>query len=114
MWAMLAALFFLQAPDYDSEGLKALDARNYAAAAEAFQKAIAADPQDFSAHFNLAFAYSQLHRDAEGVSEYRKTLELKPELYEAELNLGILLLRQKDAAAATPPLSQAAGQRPKE
>lgn len=114
MWAMLAALFFLQAPDYSSEGLKALESRNYAAAAEAFQKAIAADPADFSTHFNLALAYSFLNRDVDGVAEYRKTLELKPELYEAELNLGILLLRQKDAAGAVPVLTQAAGQRPKE
>ena len=110
----MLALLFLQAPDYASEGLKALDSRNYAAAAEAFQKAIAADAGDYSAHFNLALAYSFLNRDTEGVAEYRKTLELKPELYEAELNLGILLLRQKDAAGALPLLTQAAGQRPKE
>src|SRR5215472_3387102 len=101
MWAALA-LCFLQAVDHNADGMKALDAGNYAAAAAEFQKSIGADPSDYGAHFNLALAYSFLHRDDEGIAEYRKTLELKPHLYEAELNLGILLLRRKDAAAAEP------------
>ena len=94
--------------------MKALDARNYEAAAAEFQKAVAADPQDYSAHFNLALAYSFLHRDEDGIAEYRKALELKPHLYEAELNAGILMLRQKNAAGAAPLLEDAAGQKPKE
>jgi tetratricopeptide (TPR) repeat protein len=111
---MLAALLFLQAVDYTADGLKALDAGQYQAAAEAFQKVVAADPGDFAAHFNLALAYGFLHRDGEGIAEYRKTLELKPGLYEADLNCGILLLRQKDAAAAVALLQDAAGQKPGE
>ncbi|HWB97646.1 MAG TPA: tetratricopeptide repeat protein, partial [Bryobacteraceae bacterium] len=38
----------------------------------------------------------------------------KPGLYEAELNLGILLLRQKQGGAAVPYLQQAVEQKPKE
>jgi tetratricopeptide (TPR) repeat protein len=113
MWALLA-LFVLQAPDHNASGMKALEAANYAAAAAEFQQAVAADPRDYGAHFNLALAYSFLHRDEEGIAEYRKTLELKPHLYEAELNAGILLLRQKDAAGAEPLLEDAAGQKPNE
>ena len=113
MWAILA-LWFLQSTSPTAEGMKALDARNYEAAAAEFQKAIAADPRDYTAHFNLALAYSFLHRDPEGIAEYRKVLELKPHLYEAELNAGILLMRQKNAAEAAPLLEDAAGQRPKE
>jgi lipoprotein NlpI len=56
--AAIAFLFFLQTPDYDAEGAKALDAGNYQAAADSFNKAIAADPSDYYAHFNLAMAYS--------------------------------------------------------
>ena len=47
-----------------------------------FQQAIADDPRDYGAHFNLALADSFLHRDEEGIAEYRKALELKPHLYE--------------------------------
>src|SRR5689334_17629082 len=111
MWALLAAFLLLQTPDFLADGLKALDDGKYDAAAQAFSKAVEADPKDYSAHFNLALAYSLLGKDAEGVAEYRKTLELKPGLYEAELNAGILLLRQKNPADALPLLSHAAEQK---
>jgi Tfp pilus assembly protein PilF len=114
MVAAAVVLFFLQTPDYDAEGSKALDAGKYEAAADSFTKAIAADPSDYYAHFSLAMAYSFLHKDDEGMAEYRKTLELKPGLYEAELNGGILLLRQKNPADALPLLEDAATQKPKE
>jgi Tfp pilus assembly protein PilF len=112
-WA-LALLFFLQASDFAGDGLKALDDRRYEAAAQSFQKAIEADPKDYSLHFNLALAYSFLRRDADGIAEYRKTLELKPGLFEAELNGGILLLRQKNPGEAVPLLEDAARQKPAE
>lgn len=115
MVALAAALFcVLQVSDPASDGLKALEEGKYEAAAQAFTRAIAADPQDYFAHFNLAMAYSLLHKDAEALAEYRKTLGLKPGLYEAELNAGILLLRQKSAAEALPLLEDSAAQKPKE
>jgi Tfp pilus assembly protein PilF len=59
-------------------------------------------------------AYTFLKKDEEGIAEYRKTLELKPGLYEAELNEGILLLRQKNPADALTLLDDAAKQKPAE
>jgi Tfp pilus assembly protein PilF len=114
MWAIVTALFFLQAADPTAEGMKALEDGKYEAAVQSFTKAIAADPKDYTAHFNLALAYSFLGRDAEGIAEYRKTLELHPGLFEAELNAGILLLRQKQPAEALPLLEHAAQQKPRE
>lgn len=114
MWAVVAALFFLQAPDYSADGLKALEAAKYDEAAQAFQKAIAADPKDYFAHFNLALAYGFVHKDADAIAEYRKTLELKPNLYEAELNAGVVLLRQKNPGEALPLLLDAVAQKPGE
>jgi len=114
MWALVAVLFFLQTPDYDAGGLKALDAGKYDQAAGLFSKAIAADPKDYAAHFHLALSYTMLKRDAESLAEYKKVLELKPGLYEAELNVGILLIRDKQSPAAVPYLQQAAEKKPKE
>jgi tetratricopeptide (TPR) repeat protein len=114
MWVLAAVLLFLQSPDYSAEGLQALDAAKYDRAAELFGKAVAADPKDYAAHFHLALSYSMLKRDAESLAEYKKVLELKPGLYEAELNAGILLIRDKQAADAAPYLQQAAEQKPKE
>ena len=112
--AVALVLFLLQTPDYDAEGSKALEEGKYEAAADSFTKAIASDPQDYYAHFNLAMAYTYLHRDADAIAEYRKTLEVKPGLYEAELNGGILLLRQKNPADALPLIEGAAAQKPQE
>src|SRR3954454_4877052 len=114
MWAFLVALFVFQSTDFTSAGMKALEEGKYEVAAEAFTKAIAAEPKDYTAHFNLALAYSFLGKDAEGIAEYRKALELKPKLYEAELNAGILLLRQKNPADALPLLADAVDQKPDE
>src|ERR1035437_2337810 len=111
----LAALFLLlQTVDYYAEGSKALDERRYQDAAQAFTKAIEAEPKDYSAHFNLALADGFLNNDAGAIAEYRKALDLKPGLFEAEMNLGLVYLRQKDAAAAVPLFEDAARQKPKE
>jgi len=114
MWAFAAVLLFLQAPDYSAEGTKALEAGKYDQAADLFGKALAADPKDYAAHFHLALSYTMLKRDAEGIAEYKKVLELKPGLYEAELNAGILLIRDKQPADAARYLQQAVDQKPKE
>src|SRR5689334_16231372 len=99
MWLMAVLLFFQSA---GADGLKALEEGRYDAAVQAFTKAIEADARDYTAHFNLALAYSFLQRDEDGIAEYRKTLELMPGLYQAQLNAGILMLRQKQPAEALP------------
>ncbi len=113
MWAA-AAFFLLFQADYTAEGMKALDEGKYDAAAQAFTKAIGVDAKDYFAHFNLAMAFTLLHKDGEAAVEYRKTLELKPGLFEAELNAGIVLLRQKNPAEALPLFEDAARQKPQE
>src|SRR5689334_22412567 len=110
---MLALLFFLQA-EYTAEAMKALESGKYTDGVAAFTKAIAAEPIDYFAHVNLAMAHTFLHQDAEAIAEYRKTLEIKPRLYEAELNGGIVLMRQKNPAEALPLLEDAAEQKPGE
>lgn len=120
MWpgAVLAALLLQSvqtpAPDWQAEGLKALEQKNYTAAIDALGKAVAADPKDYAAHFNLALAYSLAGRDQDATGEYRKTLELKPGLYQADLNLGILLLRNKQPADAVAVLEEAHTTKPNE
>lgn len=113
MW-VIAALLFFQAANPGADGVKALDEGRYDDAVKAFTQALSTDSSDYTAHFNLALAYGFLHRDAEGISEYRKTLELKPGLYEAQINAGILMLQQKMPAEALPLLEAAAAQKPAE
>jgi tetratricopeptide (TPR) repeat protein len=117
MWVLLALLLprlFAQSVDFSAEGLKALDAQKYDTAVDLFTKAVAEDPKDYGSRFNLALAYSLWGKDAEAVPQYKAVLELKPGLYEAELNLGISLLHSKDAAGAVVQLKAAAEQKPTE
>lgn len=100
--------------DYAAEGMKALENEKYERAVELFSKAAAADLSDYAAHFHLGFAYSMLQRDPEAIREYRKVLELKPGLYQAQLNLGILLLRNRRPKEALPALEAAGAQKPGE
>ncbi len=100
--------------NFSEQGLKALDENRYQAAVDSFTQGIAADPKDYSLHFNLALAYSLMGKNAEAIPEYKKTLQLKPDLYQAELNLGISLLREKQPADAALYLTPAVAQNPKE
>jgi tetratricopeptide (TPR) repeat protein len=116
MWHSAAVLILLlaQGVDFSAEGGAALDRGDYAAAAAQFSKAVAADPTDYFAHFNLALANSLLGKDAEAISGYRKVLELKPGLRQAELNLGVLLFRTGQTAQAVPLLEAAAREQPRD
>ena len=107
-------LFFAFQTNFSEQGLKALDEKRYPEAVQSLTQAIAADPKDYSLHFNLALAYSLMGKNAEAIPEYKKTLELKPDLYQAELNLGISLLREKQPAEAARYLSSATAANPKE
>ena len=98
--------------DWQADGSKALDEKRYDAAIAIFSKAAASDPKDYTAHFQLALAYSLTDRDADSVREYREVLNLKPNLYEAELNLGIVLLRDRRPSDALPLLTAAAASKP--
>ncbi len=112
MWLLAALLFLFQDPI--EEGRKALDANQFDRAVELFGQAVAKEPKDYAAHFHLALAYSLKNDDAHAIPEYQKTLELKPGLYQAELNLGISLLRANQPAEAIKPLEAAMAQKPAE
>lgn len=95
-----------------SVGMKALEGEKWAEAASAFEKAVAAEPDEFTSYFHLGLAYSFLNRDAEAESAYRKVLQLKPGLFEAQLNLGQILLRHSKTGEAMALLTSAVEQKP--
>ena len=81
MWPTTVLVLFLALQsNYYELGLKALDEKRYQEAVDNFINAIAAEPKDYSLHFNLALAYSLWGKDAEAIPEYKKALEIKPGL----------------------------------
>ena len=114
---MLSFLFCLflggSSPAVDqSAGLKALDRGDYAAAEEVFLQLTKSDPTDYASYFNLALAETALKKNDDAVEHYKRALTLKPGLYEADLNLGVLLLRVGQPADAIQFLRQAADAKP--
>ena len=101
-----------QSPDLVEQGNQALDAKQYDRAVELFSKAASADPKDYATKFQLGLAYSLLGKDADAIPHYKAALTLKPDLAEAQLNLGLSLLRIKDPAAAQPFLESALAAKP--
>jgi protein O-GlcNAc transferase len=83
-----------------------IDADSFEAAIPPLQKFIAEKPDVAYAHFQLAYAYTALHRSDEARSEYERTVALDPKMSEAYLNLGILLM-ERDPAAAVASLRKA-------
>ena len=75
---------------------------------------VLAQDTEVEKHFDLAVQLSIDGKDAEAIPEYRKVLELLPDLYEAHINLGQVLLRSQDAAGALPHLRRAHEQKPAE
>ncbi len=83
---------------------KAIEAKDYATALALLKEQIAKDPQNHRALFNLAYAYTMMGERAQAIEAYRKTLAVRPQLVQASLNLGILLLEA--AAEAAPPAKE--------
>jgi len=115
MWpTALLVLFLVFQNNYYEQGLKALNENQYQAAVDDFLKAIEAEPQDYTLHFNLALAYSLLGKDADAIPQYKKVLELKAGPLPGGPQSGITLLRAKQAAEAVSYLAAAVAQKPKE
>jgi Flp pilus assembly protein TadD len=87
--------------DLLDEAQAAIDKNDFAAAIPPLQKFIAEKPDVAYAHFQLAYAYTNLKRLAEARQEYERAIALDPKMFEAYLNLGTILLESspKDAVA---------------
>jgi tetratricopeptide (TPR) repeat protein len=71
-------------------GKLAFSAGRYVEAAEAFQKAIDADPKEVGARINLAAALAQLKKYKEAITQFQEAVRLAPGNVTAHFNLGTL------------------------
>ncbi len=88
--------------DLLDEAQAALDKNDFEAAIPPLQKFIAEQPDVAFGHFQLAYAYTGLHRATEARAEYERCIAIDPKMAEAQLNLGILLLKNDPASAVIP------------
>ncbi|BDC52533.1 hypothetical protein F183_A48480 [Bryobacterales bacterium F-183] len=114
MTILLLPLLLTLGQDHAALGAKAIEEQKFEEAIGHFQKAVAADASDYYSWFHLGLANSAIHKDPDAIASYRKTLALKPNLYQAELNLGIILVENRQAKEAIPLLADAVQQKPQE
>ena len=70
---------------------KAIDIRDFITAENKLKHVVTDDDQNYRAWFDLGYVYTATRRDADAIAAYRKSIAAKPDLFESNLNLGILL-----------------------
>jgi choline-sulfatase len=73
---------------------------HYAVAAQEFKRAVAQDPRNAQAHFDLALCYFRLRQPDEAIKELQAALALEPWYTRAEELLVDIYLQKKDYAQA--------------
>jgi tetratricopeptide (TPR) repeat protein len=69
----------------------AIEKQDYTAAEKILIPVVAANPKDSTAWYDLGYVYKATKRRAEAIDAYRKCLAIEPDIYQADLSLGLLL-----------------------
>ncbi len=78
----------------------AIDKKDWSTAEQALKEALDKDPNYYRAWFDLGFVYHATDRPADSIAAYRKAVAAKPDVFESNLNLGLILARTGDPEAA--------------
>ncbi len=72
---------------------------DYASAEPLLKAVVARDPKNYQAWFDLGFIENELGKTDESIASYRKSVAAKPDVFESNLNLGLVLAKagQPDA-----------------
>ena len=90
----------------------AMQHRDFTTAESLLQKAVTAKPNDYRAWFDLGYVYNATQRGTQAIDAYRKSVAAKPDVFESNLNLGILLAGQGDRVEAAKYLKAATQVKP--
>ena len=77
----------------------AIQKNDFPAAEALLKKAIEKDANNYQAWFDLGFVLNRLNRSDESIAAYRKSVAAKPDVFESNLNLGLMLDRAHDPEA---------------
>src|ERR1700681_2847033 len=77
----------------------AIQKNDFTAAETLLKKAIDKDPRNYQAWFDLGFVLNRLGRVEDSIHAYRQSVAAKPEVFETNLNLGLMLVRANNPEA---------------
>jgi Flp pilus assembly protein TadD len=79
----------------------ALDKKDYATAEKLLSTVTTRDAKSYRAWFDLGFLYNEQGRKDDSIAAYRKAVAAKPDVFESNLNLGLILARAGNPEAET-------------
>ncbi len=71
----------------------AIQKNDFASAEPLLKKALDRDPRNYQAWFDLGFVLNKLGRADDSIHAYRQSVAAKPDVFESNLNLGLMLAR---------------------
>jgi Tfp pilus assembly protein PilF len=77
----------------------AIQKSDFAAAETLLKKALDKDPKNYQAWFDLGFVLNRLGRTEDSIHAYRQSVAAKPDVFESNLNLGLMLARTNNPEA---------------
>ena len=93
--------------DLLDEAQRDIDQKQFEAALTPLRKVLVEQPDFAYGHFQLAYVFTALKKPKEAQAEYERAAALDPKMSAAYLNLGTLLLENRQDAAAVAPLRKA-------
>ena len=77
----------------------AIQKNDFASAETLLKKALDRDPKNYQAWFDLGFVLNRLGRTEDSIHAYRQSVAAKPDVFESNLNLGLMLSRSNNPEA---------------
>src|SRR5215510_1767056 len=77
----------------------ALEKSDFPTAEPLLKKVTDRDPSNYRAWFDLGFVYNAQGKTEESITAYRKSVAAKPDVFESNLNLGLMLAKAGDPEA---------------
>src|SRR6266850_2626918 len=79
-----------------SRAEEAIQKNDFTTAESLLKKTIQRDPKNYQAWFDLGFVYNRLRRPEDSIHAYRQSVAAKPDVFESNLNLGLMLARSNN------------------
>ena len=85
-----------QQPAEIAQAEDAIQKNDFASAETLLKKALDRDPKNYQAWFDLGFVFNRLGRSEDSIHAYRQSVAAKPDVFESNLNLGLMLARSNN------------------
>ena len=83
-----------------TRAVAAIQRKDFAAALPLLQKVVSTDGANYEAWFDLGFVNNALGKTEDSIAAYRKSVAAKPDVFESNLNLGLMLAKSGAPDAA--------------